>query len=242
LTRLISEIDLFSEKAIRLTETLRENIKKIEMLSELNNSYNQLIARNIAKINRKLEINNENVLNINFTYDFNIEDFKQILFEEFYNTFSNYHIPGTSSVSVKEVLFIIEPNEDLLALDFKSFYAKLESEIDLRGYKKVNNYVKIVTDICSSNINFDIYKLILKKHLYNLSRFIRIRGFYGDRELLSCSFGQRRTAVIVTLLMTGVKPLIIDEPEAHLDNKLIADYLVDLIQKKTRSSNYICNP
>ena len=32
--------------------------------------------------------------------------------------------------------------------------------------------------------------------------------------------------------MTGVKPLVIDEPEAHLDNRLIADYLVSLIKNK----------
>ena len=57
-------------------------------------------------------------------------------------------------------------------------------------------------------------------------------------------------AVIVTFLMTGVKPLIIDEPEAHLDNKLIADYLVDLIKEKkadrqiifaTHNANFVIN-
>ena len=50
--------------------------------------------------------------------------------------------------------------------------------------------------------------------------------------------------------MTGVKPLIIDEPEAHLDNKLIADYLVDLIKERkadrqiifaTHNANFVIN-
>ena len=77
-----------------------------------------------------------------------------------------------------------------------------------------------------------------------------LAGYYGDRELNSCSFGQRCTAIIVTMLMTGVKPLIIDEPEAHLDNKLIADYLVELLKTKkldrqvifaTHNSNFVIN-
>ncbi|MBA9072590.1 putative ATP-dependent endonuclease of OLD family [Flavobacterium gossypii] len=91
---------------------------------------------------------------------------------------------------------------------------------------------------------------MIRKYFYNLSKFIKIKGFYGDRELQNCSFGQRCTAVIVTLLMTGVKPLIIDEPEAHLDNRLVADYLVDLIKMKkldrqiifaTHNSNFVIN-
>jgi len=67
---------------------------------------------------------------------------------------------------------------------------------------------------------------------------------------MSCSFGQRCTAVVVTLLMTGIKPLIIDEPEAHLDNRLVAEYLVELIKMKkldrqiifaTHNSNFVVN-
>ncbi|QQM28685.1 ATP-binding protein [Elizabethkingia sp. M8] len=122
--------------------------------------------------------------------------------------------------------------------------------MDLKGFRRANNYVKIVTDIFASNINFIVYKLILRKHLYNLSKYIKIKGYYGDRELQNCSFGQRCTAFIVTLLMTGVKPLVIDEPEAHLDNRLVADYLVDLIKSKkldrqiifaTHNSNFVIN-
>lgn len=250
LARINSEILQINSKADRIKESFKENSKKIEELESIKNSYTQLIDTNITQINRKLEINNENVLNINFKFEFNTEDYKQVLFDEFYQIFSNYHISGTSPSSVKEVLFLIEPNEALLNLDHKTFVAKLESEIAIKGYRRTNNYVKIVTDIFTSNINLIIYKLILRKHFYNLSKFIKIKGFYGERELQNCSFGQRCTAVIVTLLMTGVKPLVIDEPEAHLDNRLVADYLVDLIKNKkldrqiifaTHNSNFVIN-
>ncbi|MGQ8867691.1 TrlF family AAA-like ATPase [Myroides sp. TSA_177.3] len=250
LERTNSEIAQLTTKTDRIKELFKENSNKIECLSGLYNSYYQLIDTNLTQINRKLEVNNENVLNINFKFEFNTDFLKQIVFEEFYSTFSNFHISGTSQGQVREVLFLIEPNEDLLNYDYKTFLTKLENEIELKGYRRTNNYVKIVTDIFSSNINFIIYKLILRKHIYNLSKFIKIKGYYGDRELQNCSFGQRCTAVIVTLLMTGVKPLVIDEPEAHLDNRLVADYLVDLIKSKkldrqiifaTHNSNFVIN-
>lgn len=250
LARTNTEISQLTSKADRSREIFKENSGKIEGLSRLYDSYYQLIGTNLTQINRKLEVNNENVLNINFKFEFNSEDLKQIVFEEFYNVFSSYHISGTSANQVKEVLYLIEPNATLLNYDHKTFLARLENEIDLKGFRRANNYVKIVTDIFTSNINFIVYKLILRKHLYNLSKFIKIKGYYGDRELQNCSFGQRCTAVIVTLLMTGVKPLVIDEPEAHLDNRLVADYLVDLIKSKkldrqiifaTHNSNFVIN-
>lgn len=250
LARINTEINTLTTKTDRSKEILKENSIKIDRLSGLYYSYYQLIDSNLTNINRKLEVNNENVLNINFKFDFNTESFKQVLFDEFYSAFSNFHISGTSSNQIKEVLFLIEPNETLLNYDYKTFSAKLDSEIELKGIKRTNNYVKIITEIFSTNINFIVYKLLIKKHLYNLSKFIKIKGFYGERELQNCSFGQRCTAVIVTLLMTGVKPLIVDEPEAHLDNRLIADYLVELIKSKkldrqiifaTHNSNFVIN-
>jgi energy-coupling factor transporter ATP-binding protein EcfA2 len=250
LARINSEIALLTAKIERSKEIFKENSTKIDGFSNVYDSYFQLIESNLNQINRKLEVNNENVLNINFKFEFNSYDLKQIVFDEFYNAFSDFHISGTSSNQIKEVLYLIEPDETLLSYDYKTFVAKFESEIDLKGYRRTNNYVKIITDIFSSNINFIVYKLILRKHLYNLSKFIKIKGYYGDRELQNCSFGQRCTAVIVTLLMTGVKPLVIDEPEAHLDNRLVADYLVGLIKSKkldrqiifaTHNSNFVIN-
>jgi exonuclease SbcC len=250
LAQLNSEISILENTNQRFINTFKENNVRISELLQLNNSYNELINKNISIINKKLEVNNENVLNINFTFEFDNLEFKNNLFNEFYDTFSKHHIPNTTISRVMEVLFLIEPNIDLLNLDFKSFALKIDNEIELKGHSKNNNYVKIILDIFSININFQIYKLLVRKHLFNLSNYIKIKGYYGERELQNCSFGQRCTAVIVTLLMTGVKPLVIDEPEAHLDNRLVADYLVNLIKNKkldrqiifaTHNSNFVIN-
>ena len=224
----------------RLKSTYSENNQTIENLQSLYDRNNTLITSNLDEINKKLQVNDENVLDIKFTYEFDNSLYKDKLFREFYNTFSNYHISGTSEARVKEVLFLIKPNLELLNVDVNGCIERLNNALDENNIRKQNNYVKVVTDIFNNKGNYLIYLHLIKKHRYNLSKYIKINGFYGSRELESCSFGQRCTAVIVTLLITGVKPLIIDEPEAHLDNKLVADYLVNLVkQKKLDNANLL---
>ena len=250
LSKITSDIENLEIQDNRYRLSYQENTEIINNVSNLYDRNNTLISSNLTEINNKLKINDENVLDINFTYEFDNESFKNELFREFYNTFSSYHISGTSDARVKEVLFLIEPSFELLNVNYANFNERLNNVLTENNYRKENNYVKIITDIFSSNGNYLIYLNLVKKHRYNLSRYIKINGFYGSRELESCSFGQRCTAVIVTLLMTGVKPLIIDEPEAHLDNKLVADYLVGLVKEKqfdrqiifaSHNSNFVIN-
>nr|WP_254504206.1 AAA family ATPase [Aquimarina spinulae] len=232
LSKIISDLENIELLDSRLKATYRENEQTIENLQSLYDRNSTLIASNLSQINSKLQVNDENVLDINFTYEFDDSGYKDKLFREFYNTFSHYHISGTSEVRVKEVLFLIEPDLELLKVDYKRFKERLNNALEENNIRKQNNYVKIIIDIFDRKGNYLIYNNLIRKHRYNLSKYIKINGFYGNRELESCSFGQRCTAVIVTLLMTGVKPLIIDEPEAHLDNKLVADYLVGLVKQK----------
>jgi|CXWL01.1.fsa_nt_gi energy-coupling factor transporter ATP-binding protein EcfA2 len=80
--------------------------------------------------------------------------------------------------------------------------------------------------------------------------FRRIEVKYDGRPFAQCSFGQRCTAVLVLLISIGNTPLIIDEPEAHLDSSLVANFLVDLIKRKklerqlifaTHNANFVVN-
>ncbi|MBE7649298.1 AAA family ATPase [Tenacibaculum finnmarkense] len=250
LSKVTSDLENIELLDTRLKTTYRENNTVIAKLQSLYDRNDALISSNLDDINRKLQVNDENVLDINFTYDFDNNAYKDSLFKEFYNTFNNYHISGTSESRIKEALFLIEPNKELIDVDYRLFNERLNNIFDENNIRKSNNYVKVITDIFNSKGNYLIYLNLIKKHRYNLSKYIRINGFYGRRELESCSFGQRCTAVIVTLLMTGVKPLIIDEPEAHLDNKLVADYLVNLVKQKqldrqiifaSHNSNFVIN-
>ena len=81
-------------------------------------------------------------------------------------------------------------------------------------------------------------KLQAELCLLDVRKLGQIHVLYDDKPIENSSFGQRCTAVIVVLLLLGNMPIVIDEPEAHLDSSLIAKYLVDLIKsrKKHRKS------
>ncbi|HEX8548860.1 MAG TPA: AAA family ATPase, partial [Cytophagaceae bacterium] len=231
-----------------LVEIYKINDKTVSTYESTADAYEKLIRNNLDIINNRLDIQNENLLKIHFENFFDIEHFKECVFEEFYSYFSKYHIPGTSRADVKRALLEINLS-DILSFDYKKFREEFDSKIILT-FNKNTNFIKILDDIFKEGANFSIFKLIIKKHRFNISKYTKFKGYYGGKDLMSCSFGQRCTAVVVTLLMTGLKPLIIDEPEAHLDNKLIAEYLVELIKTKkpdrqiifaTHNSNFVIN-
>lgn len=84
----------------------------------------------------------------------------------------------------------------------------------------------------------------------NYSEFKKVKVQYDSRPIESSSFGQRCTAVLVILLLLGNNPIIIDEPEAHLDSLLISNYLVEVIKDRkpsrqiifaTHNANFVVN-
>lgn len=91
---------------------------------------------------------------------------------------------------------------------------------------------------------------LFKMAYLDVRLFRRIEVFYDGRPFAQCSFGQRCTAVLVLLISIGNTPLIIDEPEAHLDSSLVANFLVDLVKRKklerqlifaTHNANFVVN-
>ena len=245
------QIHTLLQKTLSLDTKIKENNAKIEVLKELKAEIERKIIESLHGINEKLKKQNENVAPISYIFNFNEEMYKAELFKEFYEFFkAKYHKQSTSIPSIKDVLFLINPDESLLNKNYADFHKDLLIAIQNNGFNKNTNYVSIVLNLFDVENNFLIYKLFIKKHFFNAIKYVNIKGFYGKRSLQECSFGQKCTAVIVTLLMSGVKPLIIDEPEAHLDNRLIADYLTDLIKDKkndrqiifaTHNANFVIN-
>jgi energy-coupling factor transporter ATP-binding protein EcfA2 len=93
-------------------------------------------------------------------------------------------------------------------------------------------YAKTLREFFAQEVNFEALKLEAELRSLDVRKLGQIFVLYDDKPVENSSFGQRCTAVIVVLLLLGNMPIVIDEPEAHLDSTLIAKYLVDLI--KTR--------
>ena len=109
---------------------------------------------------------------------------------------------------------------------------------------------KLVDEMLNNELNFNIYKLLLKKAQYDIEKNKVLKVLYDNKSLDKSSYGQRCTTALIILISLGNNPIIIDEPEAHLDSSLIANYLVELIKsmKKhrqiifaTHNANFVLN-
>ncbi len=123
-------------------------------------------------------------------------------------------------------------------------------ELDSRIGNKKALFYEVMKAVFDKEVYFQIYRLLILKHLRNVKKYKIFEVRYDKRVLRETSFGQRCTAVLVILLSLGNNPIIIDEPEAHLDSALIAKYLVILIKKRkqerqiifaTHNANFVLN-
>ncbi len=210
---------------------------------ELKKNFEDKIISALNPFNSRLVSSNSNVLDISFQYIFNEESALSCLLDEFETHFKEYRPSehATKVDSVREYLLCIPPLE---VDDYDTYMNVLE------GKGHTPNFKQYIKNLFSKKENFDIYKLLINKNYNNPISHKKIIGFYGGKDLEECSFGQRCTAVIVALLMFGNKPLLIDEPEAHLDSKLVAEYLVKLIKETkykrqiifaTHNANFVVN-
>ena len=241
-----------------LNADIKEIEKSLEVFEESRRSFfndksslENLIHENLVPLNDKLKSDNQNVKDISFRYDFDFEKAKEVLFQDFWSYFENKRPKvfslNSPSDAVNRYLFENEPINvlDQSKSDFISRY-----ELKGKSLKEETQAKQYLLKLFEDDVNFEIYKLLILRIYINPLKYKSITGFYDNRELKSCSFGQRCTAVIVALLTFGNKPLIIDEPEAHLDSKLIAEYLVGLVKKRkqerqiifaTHNANFVIN-
>lgn len=137
-------------------------------------------------------------------------------------------------------------------VDNKEKFAEDQTKIEqfLSAQEKNAGYIRFLKDVFADTSNYQIFQTIRDEHLSNVPRYRRIQVLYDGKDIERASFGQKCTAVIVILLLFGNYPLIIDEPEAHLDSSLIANYLVPLIKKNknnrqiifaTHNANFVIN-
>lgn len=233
-----NEIKSFNDQMESIEQEIREfSISDID--DDVNDFKNNIDAE-ISNINDYFadiaNSNPQNVKNIQVCYfledniiDNVIDEFASIL---------NLKISATSKDYLRQVGY----NSVLNAENTQNF-------IEHIPYRNSQAY-NILIDIFSLDLNFEIYKLLIKKHLRDINQYKILKVLYDNKDLERSSFGQKCTAVIVMLLSLGNNPIIIDEPETHLDSLLIANYLVELIKQQkngrqiifaTHNANFVLN-
>lgn len=216
------ETELTTYDAIlQKVESAKDDYEKV-----INDSITPLVAtlEDQAKENERKDIKN-----IGMKYYFDEQQAWKRIVEEFYKYFSDHYRDGERQDLLKA--YIIE-NKEVFLKDKASIEEHLSKETKRAGY------LKFLKDVFESDTNFQIFRTIRDEQLRNVQKFKRIQVLYDDKDIERASFGQKCTAVMVILLLFGNYPLIIDEPEAHLDSSLIANYLVPLI-KRTKNNRQI---
>ncbi|WRB95654.1 ATPase [Helicobacter pylori] len=235
-----------------LEHEIKENANKIENFSYEDmdkniEEFKDQINEKLSKINSAFEEiskNHKEVKPITIEYRLNEDIFEEV-FEDFDKLVDKGFNTQRHQSKIKEYLKEIEL-KNVTGMQHAEFIEKLDSRIE----NKKAAFYETMKDIFDREIHFQIYRLLILKHLRNVEKYKIFEVRYDKRVLNKTSFGQKCTAVLVVLLSLGNNPIIIDEPEAHLDSALIANYLVALIKKQkqkrqiifaTHNANFVLN-
>ncbi|WRC07259.1 AAA family ATPase [Helicobacter pylori] len=209
--------------------------------------FKQQINEELGKINSTFEEiskNHKEVKPITIKYCLN-EDVFEGVFEDFDKLVDKGFNIQRHQSKIKEYLKEIEL-KDIIDMQHADFIERLDSLIE----NKKAAFYETMVDVFNKEIHFQIYRLLILKHLRNVEKYKIFEVRYDKRALNETSFGQKCTAVLVVLLSLGNNPIIIDEPEVHLDSALIAKYLVTLIKERkqerqiifaTHNANFVLN-
>ncbi|MGT0099523.1 AAA family ATPase [Helicobacter pylori] len=205
------------------------------------------INEELSKINSAFEEiskNHKEVKPITIEYRLNEDIFEEV-FEDFDKLVDKGFNTQRHQSKIKEYLKEIEL-KNVTGMQHAEFIEKLDSRIE----NKKAAFYETMKDIFDREIHFQIYRILILKHLRNVEKYKIFKVRYDKRALNETSFGQKCTAALVVLLSLGNNPIIIDEPEVHLDSALIANYLVALIKKQkqkrqiifaTHNANFVLN-
>ncbi len=235
-----------------LKHEIKENANKIENFSYEDmdkniEEFKQQINEELGKINsvfEEISKNHKEVKSITIKYRLN-EDVFEGVFEDFDKLVDKGFNIQRHQSKIKEYLKEIEL-KDVIDMQHAEFIKELDSRID----NKKAAFYETMMDVFDREIYFQIYRLLILKHLRNVEKYKIFEVRYDKRALNETSFRQKCTAVLVVLLSLGNNPIIIDEPEVHLDSTLIANYLVALIKKRkqerqiifaTHNANFVLN-
>jgi len=117
--------------------------------------------------------------------------------------------------------------------DFRSVIQRLRSDETVEGISGYfKNVIKGLTDA-------QIDKLMLLMPEDEIEVLYKPTSTAPFKPLLTASAGQKTTAILTFILSFGNTPLILDQPEDDLDNRLVYDLIVDRLKKAKENRQII---
>jgi energy-coupling factor transporter ATP-binding protein EcfA2 len=220
-TERIAQLDEDIDSLNGKVATLKAELNQFTGQREKAQEYVKAVEELLTPINLALKGQGVEVKPIELRYRFDFKAFKDAMIQY-----------------VASVIGTIEgraPRPDYVEnkLGKLDFNALTDRETALRQISAEDGvYAKTLREFFIEEVNFESLKLQAELRLLDVRELGQIFVLYDNKPVENSSFGQRCTAVIVVLLLLGNMPIVIDEPEAHLDSSLIARYLVDLIKSR----------
>ena len=187
--------------------------------------YEEKLKEIINRTNEELsnDTNNEKkLLSFDIVYD------KEKALAEFCKFLKN-----SMNIDPDEFRSLIKRNKQEKDVFSREMKELCENNKDLLTARKISEFFN-----CNEK-NMQIYDLHVLLSKNNWIEHAKFLLKYKGKDLNELSFGQRATAVVIMLLLFDNKPIIIDEPETHLDQRFIANELVDIIKQVKQNRQII---
>ena len=230
----IAEIEQRLPAMRQKLEAARKSLKEYVSKPELTNEYRDAVIQLLTPINEKLNNLSAEVKPIELKYSFDVNSLRDRLVE----FISEQLDPKPRVDHLQQALEGVQ-------------LVELTTRSDLLN--EIPDSTKVGKSIhahFSTELSFALLKLEVEREFLKVVSHRSIDVFYDGKPLESTSFGQRCTAAVVVLLLLGNTPIVIDEPESHLDSALIAKYLVNLVKDvktnrqiifATHNANFVVN-
>lgn len=157
-----------------------------------------------------------------------------------------------ANLKIKLVDFVKDSIKDDTTLRYDAIERLLFEEVDMNAYienrqairdflnvsTKAEKHRQIIQELINDDVFLERFHLRMLKNYYDIDNIL-VQTKLGGKLLKNTSFGERCGIVIAIVLVAGTNPIVIDQPEDHLDGKFISDVLVPLIRNQKHNRQII---
>jgi len=119
--------------------------------------------------------------------------------------------------------------------EFRKIILKIRNDEDISGYELSGYFINLIKGLNDAQI--DEIDLLMPEDEIEVQYKPTDRAPF--KSLSTASAGQKTTAILTFILSYGKTPLILDQPEDDLDNKLVYDLIVDRLKKAKENRQLI---
>ena len=247
--RLQAEIDSDDKSIKQLVDYVNKSDEVTDLLKGKRKEFEEKLNESLKSLKELLRENSDenqghDLKHISLEYKFDDDRAWKELADEFFKEVDD----GSNSISYGYSANYICDHRDTFNYGGREDRTKIIESLEKSDNQ--SQYIVFLKNLFEKHDKCKKFELIRDKHLTDVNEYMTIQVSYDGQDISKASFGQRCTAVIVIMMLFGNRPLIIDEPEAHLDNSLIANYLVPLLKRKklerqiifaTHNANFVIN-